>query len=272
LKYYDLIKLNNYLSYNYFFNKYNYYFYISLNNYLNILSYLNIKCDFVQVYEKHKELNFEFNDDNTKLLDFCVNNLLTQLGDFSLLFKFFISLPNNIFSFGTYTNFTLREFLGMFFIFPNLKMPIKSKYFSIREYSTTSSNDKLNLYYPDMIKIKQDIYELFSLLDIIKEQARIEIFNSTNVSGLASRIKNIIDIYGGKVITFNNFPENFDETLIFINSNNISSYGYDSTLKLINFIFGKRIKILYNNNHSYNFSGDIAIIIGNDYVNNYMNI
>lgn len=272
LKYKDIFSLNNFLSHNYFFNRYSHYFYISLNNYLKILNHLNIKCDFLQINQDYNKLNLEFNDDDIKSLDVCMNNLLNQLGNPSFILKLLLlNLPNDIFSDGTYTNFTASDLLNILFIYPGLKNPIKSKYFSVKDYSKVPSNDTLNIHYPNVIKIKQDIYGLFSKLDIIKEQARIEIFNSTSMSGLASRIKNIIDIYGGKVITFNNFPENFEETVIFINNKN--NYSYRSTLKLIDFIFGKNFKLVYNDdNRLYNFSGDIAIIIGSDYINNYMNI
>lgn len=117
---------------------------------------------------------------------------------------------------------------------------------------------------PNYLKLDENLNSVFRDFEVIKEQQRIEVYNSTSKSGVASILQRFIKNRGGNVIKIGNFPERYQETTVYLNleqlNNNIA------TIKLLESIFGRDVRIRSISEYPNNYSGDITIVIGENYI------
>jgi LCP family protein required for cell wall assembly len=106
-------------------------------------------------------------------------------------------------------------------------------------------------------KLDEDIQGVFVDTQIGKEQARVEIFNSTDISGLASFRARWLKNIGIDVIRVGDTAEIYGKTTIYCKEEGI----YDHTLEAIRKTFDEEIDILYETPDIIS-TGDIVIIIG----------
>ncbi len=112
----------------------------------------------------------------------------------------------------------------------------------------------------DSEKIDTAITQFLRDIDILKEQIRVEIYNATSIQGAANKVARRLAIYGIDVVKTGNYPETVEKSGMFLAGN--------KTLMISNFNEIKRAfrgDILELKEYKYNYSGDIILIIGDDY-------
>jgi len=127
-------------------------------------------------------------------------------------------------------------------------------------YSETKHIDEL---IPTVNQANFDSF-LFSILessDLIREQARIEVYNSTDAGGLASKYSRWIRNSGGDVIRSANFEEEYEQSVIFVEDQET----YQATISRLSGILPTAV-IKNDIPPGLTSTGDIVIILGNDSV------
>lgn len=117
---------------------------------------------------------------------------------------------------------------------------------------------------PNYLKLDENLNSVFRDFEVIKEQQRIEVYNSTSKSGVASILQRFIKNRGGNVIKIGNFPERYQETTVYLNLEQLSNSV--ATIKLLESIFGRDVRIRSISEYPNNYSGDITIVIGENYI------
>jgi anionic cell wall polymer biosynthesis LytR-Cps2A-Psr (LCP) family protein len=114
---------------------------------------------------------------------------------------------------------------------------------------------------PIIERIDKDVSEIFFNFEVQKEQARIEVLNGTEVSGLGTLIARWISNTGGKVINVSNSREKYTQTTIYVE--NLEQYG--NTILEIKSVFKGKAVVL-EESFPYRHTGDIVIVIGQDFI------
>ncbi|BCX13845.1 MAG: hypothetical protein KatS3mg085_377 [Candidatus Dojkabacteria bacterium] len=116
------------------------------------------------------------------------------------------------------------------------------------------------------IAFEEALREYLQSLSILTEQAQVEIYNATKESGIAGNLSKQISSYGVNVVKVGNFSEERFYTQILLFSEDESVFP--NTLSIIS----KAVKLadfefeIRDPEESGNFTGDIVIILGQDYV------
>jgi len=144
-------------------------------------------------------------------------------------------------------------------IFYNSNLPITREYISLRDgyMINTAFGEALVV---NQIDIERKVQNLFRDLDVVKEQARIEVLNGSSVSGLASVVKKIIQNSGGNVVNSGNYPVSEAETTLYIIDSNIANYS--NTVAFIKSLY-PNLKIA-DNVYKYNKLGNLILVLGNN--------
>lgn len=92
-----------------------------------------------------------------------------------------------------------------------------------------------------------------------KERGRIEVYNGSDISGIASQLGRKIENSGGDVIRYGNAPSSVEKTKVYVP--NIGEYG--NTFKLVSEILSGRFEVV-EDRPSFMTTGDVVIILGKD--------
>lgn len=111
--------------------------------------------------------------------------------------------------------------------------------------------------YPVWSKIDKDIREVFSVQNIEKEQARVEIFNATMENGFATRKARELENLGFDIIRVGNTSLPEPENIIYT----LDPKKYTHSITLIKNIVGGSTKVV-KEMPSFVSTGDIVIILG----------
>ena len=93
------------------------------------------------------------------------------------------------------------------------------------------------------------------------ELSRAEVYNGSEISGLAFRYKRILSNSGVNVIRYDNSPEPFEKTTLYITNDK-----FPITKEIILNIFDENINIVYAN-PGFITTGDFVVVLGNDIAN-----
>lgn len=148
----------------------------------------------------------------------------------------------------------LRFLNGLF----NSNLPIQTAYLSYNSATlgNTGAEDGLLL---NILDVDEKIKILFQDINIIREQAEIEIFNASTKPGLASQRKRIFQNLGINVINSGNYPEKLDKNILYIPKSNENELLYN--ISAIKRFFGNNIEIVLGE-YKYNYSGDLILVLG----------
>lgn len=128
--------------------------------------------------------------------------------------------------------------------------------------SMINEEDKNGIYIPNYTLVDDSVKKIFRDIDILKEQVRVELYNSTTQAGLATTYKRLLENNNMNIIKFGNYPEILDKTTLFIvNPENLSLYT--NTLATLRRNIPIEIKVT-TEDYKYNSSGDIILVLGND--------
>lgn len=108
--------------------------------------------------------------------------------------------------------------------------------------------------------LDKEIADVFSDIDIFKEQARIEILNGSSIKGLASNRARWISNTGARIIKVGNSYESAKITTVYCDL----PQKYPITLNAIQRIFNYKANII-NKDYEQRHVGDIIVVIGDDY-------
>jgi len=95
--------------------------------------------------------------------------------------------------------------------------------------------------------------------ELLREQARVEIYNASGIAGAASRYARIVENSGCTVVRFGNAPDYREKTEIFVSD----PQRYAHSLQVIRDVFFIEPTIIYER-PTFMTTGDIIILIGED--------
>lgn len=179
-------------------------------------------------------------------------------GIIGLYFKF-INLDNvtTLFS----SNFSRDEFLRLAINLSNSSNFITPKFISSK--LTLDSIENLNIesgVQGSDILIDEELSKSFRNISVVKEQAKIEIFNATDISGVAYNLKRKLENIGMTVIKTGNYPEKVTENTLFVPNKN--STNFLNSIKAISATLRDDLKIVIGE-YKFNYSGDLILVIAN---------
>ncbi|MBL8014821.1 MAG: LCP family protein [Candidatus Doudnabacteria bacterium] len=111
----------------------------------------------------------------------------------------------------------------------------------------------------DSLLIDQKLEPLLAREPILREQARIEVFNATGRPGLATATKRLITNQGGKVIRAGNAPEAYERTTLYVED----PERYSANISLINELLRGDLLIV-EETYPYNHTGDLVLVLGGE--------
>ncbi len=112
--------------------------------------------------------------------------------------------------------------------------------------------DKIDLMFNENIDIAKNE-------ELLREQVKVEVYNGSDISGVASTYARMIENSGCEVIRVGNAPNEYVETEIFVSD----EMKFDNSLDIIKDLFIQDIKIS-NNRPKFLTTGDIVVILGED--------
>jgi hypothetical protein len=197
-----------------------------------------------------------------KIITSTVENFLNKnrsLLDMYFLFWKFPDVTSNIF-----TDMTKNEFFTFFDLLRgkrNAQPLLLGDNVGIP--SNTGLEDGIEKNY---IALDESVREYLQSLSVMTEQASVEIYNATQTPGIANELSRNISVYGVNVVKVGNFSEDrfYTQVILFSDKNNV----FPNTIPIIK----KAIKLkdfrfeIRSPKDSGNFTGDIVIILGQDYV------
>lgn len=97
--------------------------------------------------------------------------------------------------------------------------------------------------------------------DVERERVNVEVYNASNISGLASEYARKIRHTGSRILRFDNAPTMYEETIIYVPE----PEGYVNSLLLIRDVVGEEVEVV-NERPSFVTTGDIVVVLGKDIV------
>lgn len=117
---------------------------------------------------------------------------------------------------------------------------------------------------PDYNLIDENVSAYFKDIDIMKEQAAIEVYNGTEITGLAGNRRRFFQNLGANIVKFGSYPTNTVTTsLLYVPSKNVDLYK--NNIIMIQKLLRGNVKITFEE-YKYNFSGDLILVMGQDSV------
>ena len=111
----------------------------------------------------------------------------------------------------------------------------------------------------NVTSLDSQIQALFVDPDVAKEQARIEVYNATPVSGLASKFRRYIKNYGGNVIRAGNFPDALEQTILYVPKPD----PYLKNIELLKTLTRGKVQVV-TDEYPYNHTAELVLVIGSD--------
>lgn len=153
-----------------------------------------------------------------------------------------------------YTDLTKGEILRLFIELSRIE-EMKSSYMRLQSVERVSAK---NDYVPIIEQLDLDVQKVFIDPKVGKEQARVEIFNSTNIRGLASLRARWLQNVGVDVIRVGDSPKVYDVTTVF--TKELSSYP--NTIDAVKKTFDEEIEVKEGEVPGIVTTGDVVIILG----------
>jgi anionic cell wall polymer biosynthesis LytR-Cps2A-Psr (LCP) family protein len=177
-------------------------------------------------------------------------------------FRSLIYMPEllNAFQSNIYTNMGKWELINLMSRIVNLKAEdIRKGFLRENAYDKVVDIGFYETVSPDISAIDKDISNIFFDMKIFKEQARIEVLNGSDISGLATNRKRWIENIGGNVIHKGNSYEKEEDTKIYC----AEPEKYSVTITELKRFLGSSVQLIdkeYPNRHV----GEIVIVLGSN--------
>lgn len=190
-------------------------------------------------------------------------NVIVALPYYQNSIRTFLKLPEiiNLIAGNIFTDLDKDEIFSLIQASLNQKeKEIKRGYTRQSSYNRTNSISFYEVYSPDLTQIDKDINNIFFDMQIFKEQAKIEILNSSQVRGLANNRARWIVNTGARVVKVGNGFASSEVTKIFC----AEPENYPYTIGELSRIFNGKAELIeskFPNRHV----GDIVVELGDIY-------
>lgn len=121
-----------------------------------------------------------------------------------------------------------------------------------------SGNNKY--YVPNTSIVDEKVKDLFSSNSVKREQARIEIYNGSKTTGLASKHRRWLSNLGANVVRAANSPDSITQTVVYN-----PSESYSENIELIKWVTRGKVMVL-NEVYPYNHTAELVVVLGSDLV------
>ena len=115
-------------------------------------------------------------------------------------------------------------------------------------FKTGSFDEELSKYIDELVS-----------RDVERERVNVEVYNGSNVSGLASEYSRKIRHTGCRILRYDNAPNIYEKTIIYVPD----LESYENSLKLIRDVVGENVEVRYER-PTFITTGDIIILLGTD--------
>lgn len=112
---------------------------------------------------------------------------------------------------------------------------------------------------PDITTIDQKLGPVLARDAVLREQARIEVFNGSGKSGLATLTRRLLTNQGAKVIRAGNAPEKYPQTTLYIRN----PEQYAASIGLISEMLREKV-VITEEAYPFNHTGDLVLVLGED--------
>jgi anionic cell wall polymer biosynthesis LytR-Cps2A-Psr (LCP) family protein len=120
--------------------------------------------------------------------------------------------------------------------------------------------DKLGGYIsPNYASIDTKLQKVLARTDVVKEQSRIEIYNATATTGLATAKKRLIENLGGNVIRAATYTDKEERTKLYVKD----VVRYKNTILAVQEALRGKM-ILVDQDFPQSHTGDMVLVVGND--------
>jgi len=178
--------------------------------------------------------------------------LLKKLTSYSIFLKS-IKILENISDILT-TNLSKNEIVRLLLVISKCG-EIKSSFMGGNTIQSNGEN-----FLPIYDILDKEIQKVFADKSVGKEQARVEVFNSTDIKGLANFRARWLRNIGIDVIRIGDAAQAFDKTTVYTREED----KYNDTLNSIKRSFGEEIEIRDGEMPDWFCTGDVIIILGNN--------
>jgi hypothetical protein len=202
------------------------------------------------------------NDDDVMVQTEFVHMLLQQFKNITFAYDIFLNTSDYTETFKT--NISRDQFYTFISFANQSKYILNSKGLTLRSLGYKDETSIEDLIIPNYILVDENVADYFTDLNILAEQARVEVYNSTTTAGLASKYKRILQNTGANVIKFGNYPEVELTSKLYVPEGIVEKFP--RTINMIKRSLGFDVEIAVEG-YRYNYSGDIILILGEDIVN-----
>lgn len=116
------------------------------------------------------------------------------------------------------------------------------------KFKISSFDDELTKYIDELVS-----------REVEKERVNVEVYNGSNISGLASEYARKIRHTGCRILRFDNAPNIYDKTVIYV----AEPKSYENSLALIHDVVGEDVEVIYGR-PKFITTGDIILLLGTD--------
>ncbi|MBI2356582.1 LytR C-terminal domain-containing protein [Candidatus Dojkabacteria bacterium] len=108
-------------------------------------------------------------------------------------------------------------------------------------------------------RIIEENFNIVRSRSVEKEQAKVEVYNGSGISGLASRYARKVQNFGIKVVRYDNAPQEYERTTIYVSNRDKFGNSFESVQDLI-----CRSCDIIEGRPDFITTGDIIVILGRD--------
>lgn len=134
---------------------------------------------------------------------------------------------------------------------------LRTGYTDTEEYFQIPKNYEDGFKVSDVI-LDEKLSRIFSRIEILSEQAKIEVYNASDISGLAYNYKRTLENQGSIVVKTGNYPEKVEQNTLYVPNSNRDNFI--ETINLINNTLNGDVTII-SGDYKYNYSGDLILVI-----------
>lgn len=163
------------------------------------------------------------------------------------------------------TDFSRGDLFNFIVSLNSYEVFTSNKYYLASKFGAKSVDPLVTDLSPDFNLIDENLTAYFNNLEVLKEQAAIEIYNGTDIPGLAGNRRRFFHNLGGNVIKFGNYPESdIKQTILYVPSKNVEKYK--NNIIMIRRTLRGNVKISFDD-FKFNYSGDLLLVLGDDSIN-----
>ncbi|KUK77883.1 MAG: coiled-coil [candidate division WS6 bacterium 34_10] len=120
-----------------------------------------------------------------------------------------------------------------------------------RQFNTANFDKELSKYISGLVS-----------REVERERVNVEVYNGSNITGLASEYARIVRHTGARILRYDNAPHLYEETVIYVPE----PENYQNSLILIRDVVGNNVKVK-NERPQFVTTGDIVLVLGEDISN-----